>query len=1216
MKRLLISIFIFIQALFTFAYDIHIDSVTTAPANCGNDGSITVYLGGIDIALLEQVIYSTDNKSSSMNTIPGLFPGTYNVTVSGFIGGTSVILDTTAVVGGTTSYVSLNTRLLSTRDAMPSMATGKVTFSITQGKLPYTVEVREGNVLVATETFTEVQSEYVLENLSAGSYEVNVSDGCSNSYYAVEVVTLNPPFDCGEIFMYPTQPSGTICISMFSSLSLNEYYSEHQAGTKVWWEYSYSFDGGAFTSWADIPQDGKIYDNISTTYCDVWEKEYTVRVRVKNENEPNGQAVCTQKLIIAKPYASFQQKKSLYDTGCIKDTFIVFSASGTYYHPPLSMTVTNITENAILYNGVYTDDILIQITGGMIGDTLRAVFEDEKACIFDREVILIPRSFDYWYSSNTSSPCSENFVGVNFKHYNVIKASEPFSEYPPAGTVVELIEAPDPQLCFKASYNRDAKTWNVNSVGRLNVVTEQGRVGLVDTVADITDATLPSGQYAFRIYDDCGIDTIFRENTAFYRYRVIQPLKISKSQLTCEGVEFFPVNKVERYLRTTSGYAQGEDVDTYFSVSSPDGGRYSTSGDNWVNSNSVIISPQLNEFEHKFVVADHYIGGCPVNNTVTFDYNKPPSISFSKDGIVAYRCPSGNTTIIAVADSTTGVKPYQFILNTGWGTDNKIMSNDTGVFRFNTTENKFSVKLTDGCNKSDAAYSETKQDISLLNIGVDGLIIGKKYICLGEKSSIICRLNAGVCEWTRPDGRVETGRKIQVSCEDEDNLEIGWYHLKITGLDCDAYDSIYVDVEYPFCDTIYLAPVCDSELPYQYDGVVFHSDGFHSKHCISRNGCDSTIAYHLTVHPTYMENRIEVICESDLPYVYADTTFHVGTQTGLYTFYRKTINGCDSVVDLELIVGELKETIFHDTIFKYEDYRKHNFDLPSQTVVGDFTHVQNLTTILGCDSTVTLYLTVHPIVKVRINQYDWELCGDEKDFVIQYEIYEGHPDSCFVQFSQNAIRAGFYDFTDDNPNRSFVPVPLPDKVRSDYYSLNLVFKNTYGYIDRHAIDFTVLYPASVMMQMWNDVLALKNSANNGGYEFTSYRWYKNGYPLAGENQSYIYAGPDNILDMAAEYQVELTRLDDGVILFTCPLIPEMRQETSVYPTLVSKSQNITVKAVTKGNVVVWSTAGVKLSEQRLDEGDNKLSSPTQPGTYLLDINFDNGVKNKQLIIVR
>ena len=47
----------------------------------------------------------------------------------------------------------------------------------------------------------------------------------------------------------------------------------------------------------------------------------------------------------------------------------------------------------------------------------------------------------------------------------------------------------------------------------------------------------------------------------------------------------------------------------------------------------------------------------------------------------------------------------------------------------------------------------------------------------------------------------------------------------------------------------------------------------------------------------------------------------------------------------------------------------------------------------------------------------------------------------------------------------------------------------------------VYYPDSVIAQRWNDVLAVRNDAYNGGYEFIAYQWYKNNEPIDGSVQN-------------------------------------------------------------------------------------------------------------------
>ena len=165
------------------------------------------------------------------------------------------------------------------------------------------------------------------------------------------------------------------------------------------------------------------------------------------------------------------------------------------------------------------------------------------------------------------------------------------------------------------------------------------------------------------------------------------------------------------------------------------------------------------------------------------------------------------------------------------------------------------------------------------------------------------------------------------------------------------------------------------------------------------------------------------------------------------------------------------------------------------------------------------------------------------------------------------------------------------------------------------MEFTINYPSSIILQKWNDVLALLNSSYNGGYEFSSYQWYKNETMIPGETKSYLYITDDN-LDLNSNYSVEVTRVKDGVKSFTCSISPSLHTDIKIYPTLLPKSDKIDIKMDNAGKAVIWNISGLKVMEQTLRKGENSIIAPGLTGTYLLEVITEQGEVKKQLIIVK
>ncbi|MBP5400537.1 MAG: T9SS type A sorting domain-containing protein, partial [Bacteroidales bacterium] len=65
------------------------------------------------------------------------------------------------------------------------------------------------------------------------------------------------------------------------------------------------------------------------------------------------------------------------------------------------------------------------------------------------------------------------------------------------------------------------------------------------------------------------------------------------------------------------------------------------------------------------------------------------------------------------------------------------------------------------------------------------------------------------------------------------------------------------------------------------------------------NGCDSIVTLHLTIFPSYNVTDAMTISASELPYVWNEVTF---TEAGTQVATLQTVNGCDSVVTMTLTV--------------------------------------------------------------------------------------------------------------------------------------------------------------------------------------------------------------------------------------------------------------------------------------------------------------------------
>lgn len=126
---------------------------------------------------------------------------------------------------------------------------------------------------------------------------------------------------------------------------------------------------------------------------------------------------------------------------------------------------------------------------------------------------------------------------------------------------------------------------------------------------------------------------------------------------------------------------------------------------------------------------------------------------------------------------------------------------------------------------------------------------------------------------------------------------------------------------------------------------------------VDSNGCRDTLRHTVSVHPTYYRHYSDTLCSSALSYAWLDTTVaFAATQSGASArLDRHTQHGCDSTMTLDLHLWPSYYPQPADTIC--DDATRPFFDTVLNTT-GSYTHRD--TTALGCDSVVTLALTVMP----------------------------------------------------------------------------------------------------------------------------------------------------------------------------------------------------------------------------------------------------------------
>ena len=185
---------------------------------------------------------------------------------------------------------------------------------------------------------------------------------------------------------------------------------------------------------------------------------------------------------------------------------------------------------------------------------------------------------------------------------------------------------------------------------------------------------------------------------------------------------------------------------------------------------------------------------------------------------------------------------------------------------------------------------------------------------------------------------------------------------------CDSVVTLHLTVNHSTTgDTTAVA--CDR---FTWHGTEYTTSGDYEKHYTNAAGCDSTVTLHLTVNKSYQVSESRVVCSSGMPYTWNEVVFNE-PDTKVATLH--SIHGCDSVVTMTLTVSDAYSVTQEVVVCSNE--------LPYRWIDGvDYnestsTPTKTLTATNGCDSVVTLHLTVNQMTTgetevTACDSYTWD----------------------------------------------------------------------------------------------------------------------------------------------------------------------------------------------------------------------------------------------------
>lgn len=333
---------------------------------------------------------------------------------------------------------------------------------------------------------------------------------------------------------------------------------------------------------------------------------------------------------------------------------------------------------------------------------------------------------------------------------------------------------------------------------------------------------------------------------------------------------------------------------------------------------------------------------------------------------------------------------------------------------------------------------------------------------------------------------------------------------------------------------------------------------------------------------------------------------------GDYTITYRAANGCDSIVNVK-ITTLVADTLTHaDTICTGDTY-----DFYGRPLTQPGHYADTIPSTAGCDSIIrTLDLTVNTSLALTLDASTVITCADSDTCHLTITHTAGHISHYYIEFDTLALSAGFLpiDAPLATPDPITIPIPLPDTITPDHYHAAITLFNSECGDTTLPFTIEVRYPKTIITQRWDDVLALYNDRYNGGYDFITYQWYKDGTPLEGEIRSILYQ--PSLLDFSAEYTLMLTRLSDGKTIMTCPFVPQPLTDgqQSAMAVIFGDDATTIVQVPQPAQAHIYDPSGILHATLTLHPGDNPLPTTLPPGIYLLRIHYTTGATELHKII--
>ncbi len=287
-----------------------------------------------------------------------------------------------------------------------------------------------------------------------------------------------------------------------------------------------------------------------------------------------------------------------------------------------------------------------------------------------------------------------------------------------------------------------------------------------------------------------------------------------------------------------------------------------------------------------------------------------------------------------------------------------------------------------------------------------GVNTGNGYVTISYiEVNLDTTINVNVCTGSNyifPDG---TSAIINAPTTQVSNI------LSVNGCDSVVTTNLFLDPSFNTIENYELCAGGDFVFP---DGTILtniNSNTSHINFLQTINGCDSIITTQLQINPTYFSNQSVDLCSGG-SYTFPNGFIMNNITNGVtYSSTLSTINGCDSIINVQIFILP-NIVVAIDTILCSGD----DYTFPDGTYLDNITNNMSYSSTfvssLGCDSTVVVNITQFPIQVLDINTSNTAGC-----IPLHIELTTSILGNSYLWTVSNGINS--YNFTDDTVSYLF-----------------------------------------------------------------------------------------------------------------------------------------------------------------------------------------------------